>query len=176
MRHILLALAIVPTTLHFAEHITCYKAPALAEESQVKCLAVMIYGEARGESAEGKAAVAYTAVNRAAKKTLCEVVLAPYQYSIFNNNPGLRKIATSEHLEPTQKNYLENLSWMESLSVALAVAEKAVPDPTSGSTHYLAPKAMKKLKYRYPRWSREYTLTAVIDNHRFYKQPKKESP
>jgi hypothetical protein len=34
-----------------------------------------------------------------------------------------------------------------------------------GSTHYLAPKKIKKM----PRWAREFERTVVINNHTFYR-------
>lgn len=137
---------------------------------QEKCLAVMIYGEARGENKIGMIAVAYTAMNRAVKKSICQVVLAPKQYSIFNDNPVLRTAGLSQHIEPIQKNEIDKKSWKQAVTVARHVIRRAVPDPTNGSTHYLAPKLMKKLKYRYPKWSKKYAVMATIDNHRFYKK------
>jgi spore germination cell wall hydrolase CwlJ-like protein len=144
--------------------------PTVAELKEISCLATMIYGEARGETAEGKVAVAYSAINRSGKKTVCEVVLAPKQYSIFNNNPALREAALSIHIEPKQKNIQEVDAWEESMEVATKVIQRVVPDPTNGATHYLAPKLMKTLGYAYPRWALQYKVVAVIDNHTFYKQ------
>lgn len=164
-----LALATIPAIVAQGTPIACYGKIDLSELEQEKCLAVMVYGEARGESKEGKVAVAYTAMNRAAKKSLCQVVLAPKQYSIFNNNPALRAAALSLHVEPIQKNEIDQKSWQKSVEVAAAVMRKQLPDPTKGATHYLAPKLMAKLGYKYPRWSKEYKMVAMIDNHRFYK-------
>jgi spore germination cell wall hydrolase CwlJ-like protein len=140
-----------------------------AELRQIECSAAMVYGEARGETVEGKIAVAYSAINRARKKTVCQVVLAPKQYSIFNGNPTLRAAALSLDVAPPMKNSIDQLSWKESLKVARKVIRRQVPDPTQGATHYLAPVAMEKLGLPYPRWSRQYRQVAVIDNHVFYK-------
>ena len=119
MRHLLLLLAIVPTACHMQDPnpaIHMGKAgygrgtinpPTVEELKQAKCLATTIYGEARGEALKGMVAVAYTAMNRARDKTVCAVVLAPYQYSIFNDNPALRAAAMSLHLEPKQKNIID---------------------------------------------------------------------
>lgn len=169
MRYALLSLAIVPTIMSPGTPIMCYGKSDIVEFEQEKCLAVMVYGEARGESKEGMTAVAYTAMNRAAKKTLCQVVLAPKQYSIFNNNPALRTAALSLHVEPTQKNEIDQKSWQKAVEVAAAVVRKQLPDPTNGATHYLAPKLMALKGYKFPKWSTEYKMVAVIDNHRFYK-------
>lgn len=168
MRYLLLSAALIPTMLGTYQ-MACESYQYPAEPEQVKCLATMVYGEARGEAEQGKVVVAYTALNRAAKKTVCAVVLAPYQYSIFNDNPALRAAALSLHAEPEQKNVVDRASWQESLAVAQAVLQRAVPDPTGGATHYLADRLMRIKGYRYPRWSRQYTQVAVIDSHRFFK-------
>lgn len=150
--------------------------PTIAEMAEQKCLATMVYGEARGEKELGQVAVAYSAVNRARhNKTLCDVVLAPKQYSIFNNNPALKAAAMSLHLPPKIKNPIDQTNWEQAQTVAENVAGRKVPDPTNGSTHYLAPKVMKAKGYVYPKWSYQYTLVTVIDNHKFYKPyyPKK---
>lgn len=150
--------------------------PTVSEMPEIKCLATMIYGEARGEKKVGQVAVAYSAVNRAqGGKTLCSVVLAPKQYSIFNNNPELRAAAMSPTLPPARKEKLDKKSWDNAIEVAQEVVQRRIPDPTKGSTHYIAPKAMASLGYTYPKWSYQYTLVVVIDNHKFYKPyyPKK---
>ena len=144
--------------------------PTVAEMTEIKCLATMVYGEARGEKKIGQVAVAYSAVNRArGKKSLCDVVLAPYQYSIFNNNPALRAAALSLHIEPAQKNKIDQKTWGQARYVAELVVNKKVPDPTAGSTFYLAPAVMKARGWKYPKWARVYQKVAVIDNHEFYK-------
>lgn len=169
MKTLLLSIAVIPMTMSSGTPIMCYGKADVDILEQEKCLAVMIYGEARGESDVGKTAVAYTALNRATKKTLCDVVLAPKQYSIFNNNPTLRAAAMSLHIEPAQKNIIDRKSWEQSVAIAGSVIRRALPDPTNGSTHYLAPKVMAIKGYKFPKWSREYKMVAVIDNHRFYK-------
>lgn len=168
-RGLILSALLVPVLVAPGTPIMCYGKSDIVEFEQEKCLAVMVYGEARGESKEGMTAVAYTAMNRAAKKTLCQVVLAPKQYSIFNNNPALRTAALSLHIEPAQKNIIDRKSWEQSVAIAGSVIRRALPDPTNGSTHYLAPKVMAIKGYKFPKWSREYKMVAVIDNHRFYK-------
>lgn len=177
MRCLLLALTVVPTACHMPERIPempmgrgTVNPPTVHEMTQEKCLATMIYGEARGEAEQGQVAVAYTAVNRAAKKTVCAVVLAPKQYSVFNDNPALRAAAMSLHVEPKQKNIIDKASWEKAVRVAEKVIRRQVPDPTKGATHYLAPTLMESAGYIYPDWSKEYKMVAVIDNHRFYKQ------
>lgn len=173
---LLLFAVFVPTVVGYGELGYCplVKEFDLTEE---KCLATMIYGEARGENLEGQIAVAYTARNRAGKaqnKTVCSVVLAPKQYSIFNDNPALRAAAMNPHIEPVQKNTIDQESWQNAIKVAQDVMRDQVDDPTNGATHYLAPKLMAIKKYRFPKWSFEYKMVAHIGNHKFYK-PKEKS-
>lgn len=170
MKHILLTLIFIPSTVCDTVSLMCYRDASVDILSkQEKCLATMVYGEARGEEEKGMIAVAYTAVNRAANKTVCGVILSPKQYSIFNDNPTLRAAAVSKHLEPYQHNVIDKASWDKALKVAKIVINKSIKDPTNGATHYLSPKLMKSMKYRYPKWSKQYKVAAVIGNHKFYK-------
>ncbi len=174
---LVLFIAAFPCTLGFAQHNACYapipvqlmKTESSVNAKERKCLATMIYGEARGESQRGMAAVAWTAKNRAKNKTICDVVLAPMQYSVFNDNPALRQAALSIDIAPRQKNPIDEKSWQTAMAVADGVLSGKIQDPTLGSTHYLAPSLMKKNGWTYPKWARQYTLVTVIDNHKFFK-------
>jgi spore germination cell wall hydrolase CwlJ-like protein len=185
MRCLFLSLAIIPAALTSGCHthpqgVVIFGEPTVVEvmpdPKEEKCLATMVYGEARGEPELGQVAVAYTAVNRAVNRSVCDVVLAPKQYSIFNDNPTLKAAAMSLNVTPKHKNVVDEAAWPKAMEVARAVLRKAVPDPTKGSTHYLAPEAMAALGYEYPEWSKQYRMVAVIHGHKFYKYapPKKE--
>lgn len=175
MRNLLLTLTLVPNLALPVGVDMCFRDIKAENEykhkqAQEKCLATMIYGEARGEAKAGQVAVAYTALNRAVNRSVCDVILAPKQYSIFNGNAELIAVATSEDKEPDTKNKIDDESWELAQEVAKLVLDKKVADPTNGSTHYLAPKVMKIKKYKYPKWSIKYTKTVVIDGHHFYKK------
>lgn len=142
--------------------------PVVAQLEQINCLATMIYGEARGESRLGQVAVAHTALNRAKTKSVCNIVLAPKQYSIFNNNPALRQAALSLQVEPLQRNVIDKKSWKKAWIIAHNTYLGITPDPTKGATHYVADKVMKIKNYRYPRWTKQFEQVAVIENHRFF--------
>lgn len=177
----LLFLTLIPTSIEVV-HTTMCARPELEvlvtkivspkiDPAQEKCLAVTIFGEARGEPTQGQIAVAYTIINRAAKgKTLCKVALAPKQYSIFNDNPKLRKIAASLHLEPEQKNIIDQASWAQAVEVAQMVARKSVKDPTKGATHYVAYKSLTHI----PTWTRKFKVSAKIGNHTFFVDNKQQ--
>lgn len=177
MRYLIVIPALmVPIMVGTGMTTMCYREPFLkTDPTQAKCLATMVYGEARGESITGKIAVAFSAINRAKNKSLCQIVLAPHQYSIFNNNPTLRKVALSSSIVPKQKNQIDNDSWDDSKLVAELAISGDLTDPTKGATHYIAPKIMAKNHYIYPRWTREYVLVATIDNHKFYKISEKHA-
>lgn len=172
MKKLLVLLALAPAAISYTQHSLPVGGRVAADPAQLKCLAVTVYGEARGESEQGQIAVAYTVLNRAKDKSLCHVALAPKQYSIFNNNPELRAAAKSQHILPRQKNVIDQKSWERAVKVAKIVIHGMVPDPTNGATHYLAPAVMKSKRYRYPLWSRQYTLVSTIDGHKFYKMTK----
>lgn len=183
MRCLLLSLAMIPAALAVPTALPTGRVvlgePTIVDEidpQQEKCLATMVYGEARGEPELGQVAVAYTALNRAKNRTVCDVILAPKQYSIFNDNPSLRAAAMSLKVDPKHKNIVDEWAWEKAKKVAQIVMRRKVPDPTKGSTHYLAPVAMEALGYEYPEWSKQYKLVTVIHGHKFYRYapPKKE--
>lgn len=138
---------------------------------QKKCLATTIYGEARGEPYLGQVAVAYTALNRASKKTICNTVLARYQFSIFNNNSYLRAVATHMSLEPRMKNYKERIAWQRALTIAENVLQKKIPDPTHGATHYVAYGSLTSI----PEWTYKLKQVAKIQNHTFFREQRHSS-
>jgi spore germination cell wall hydrolase CwlJ-like protein len=139
-----------------------------------RCLAVMIYGEARGESKLGQYAVAYTAINRASGQkngTVCSIVLAPGQYTIFNDNPAMRTAALNLKISPTRFGLSDKDAWERSQRIAQDALKQEIPDPTKGATNYLAPTLMKVLGYQWPPWTKKFKMTVVIENHHFFKPP-----
>lgn len=180
MKTLLLAVAILPiTAISSGEFNYCpntYSHKKIVEvkvsPKDVKCLAMTIYGEARGEPEQGMIAVGYTVVNRAINKSVCKVALEPMQYSVYNDNPTLQWAAQSLSPKaiPPKMNTIDRAAWKQSLAIADAVLHKWVVDPTNGATHYISPVAMKALGYKDPPWVRSFELAAVIDNHVFYKQ------
>lgn len=122
----------------------------------VDLLARLIYGEARGEGATGKAAVAHVALNRAAKpgwwgKTLREVILKPYQFSCFNVE--YRDIL----IAPTGD------TWLVCQGYAHRTLSGEFSDPTHGATHFYADTIAA------PSWAASMTQTAHIGHHIFLK-------
>lgn len=149
---------------------------------QVHCLATNIYHEARGESLEGKVAVANVVINRVKSPKypdqICDVV---YQavYSTWWWEHHQRKVPVRNRcqfswfcdgksddvrLTDSRGNVIKaNLSaWEDSLAVALEAVKGDLLDITEGATHYHA-------NYVQPEWSFVLVQVDTIDNHTFYR-------
>lgn len=123
-------------------------------------LARTIYGEARGESWQGKVAVAYTIVNRAAHpswwgKDVASVCLKPFQYSCWlASDPNFHLIQTVD---------LTSHAFRDCYAAACLVYNRTLSDPTLGSTHYYALSIPSP-----PAWAATLKATTVIGGHKFY--------
>lgn len=130
------------------------------DEKQTDCLAKNIYFEARNQSFLGQRAVAWVTLNRVKDskypESVCEVVWQDGQFSWTEDGKPDR---------PT-----DDTSWM----LAKFVAEIAIhthgqiPDPTNGATMYHA-------DYVNPYWSSKFVETVKIEDHIFYRTPRKGS-
>jgi N-acetylmuramoyl-L-alanine amidase len=121
-------------------------------------LARLLYGEARGESIEGKVAVANVVLNRLRSKrwgdTVHSVILQPKQFSCFNPNDGnLPKLLMVNVGAPV---------FVECLTVARSSLLGLYVDNTQGADHY-------HTKGSDPAWDDKMRRTAEIAGHVFYK-------
>lgn len=135
---------------------------------ECELLALLIYGEARGEIYNGKLAVAHVIQNRANLfswfgKNIKDVCLKKWQFSCFNPGEPSRKML----LDLAQSEQKPN-TYYECLKAAKAVLSGNCTDITNGSTHYYAPKAMIP-KDRKPDWANSMQEQCKIGNHIFYK-------
>lgn len=128
----------------------------------LRVIAATIWGEARGESKEGKTAVAFVIWNRAKKNkivnddVLVDVCLKPKQFSCWNS--GIEKLEA-----PLKYDSAE--IWEECFNLALMLSIgwfEYFPDPTHGADHYHE-------KSIHPKWADKMTKTAEIGNHIFYR-------
>lgn len=129
-------------------------------------LSLVIYGEARGESIEGKVAVASVITNRVKEggwygKSLKEVILKPYQFSCFlENDPNRDLLVSMAH------NYLEYLGKYEALRqcwwVAVGFLDGWLISNVGEATNYFADYIPA------PDWARKMTLITKIGRHEFY--------
>lgn len=123
--------------------------------------ALNIWMEARGESYEGKLAVAEVIRNRVKAhkwgKTATEVCLSPYQFSGWNTKDSNRIQALL--LDDTDPKYQECLkAW---------TAVNAQPSETvKGATLYYNPKVIPVP----PAWAKPENHVATVGNHKFYRE------
>ncbi len=137
-----------------------YRISNFHDDTDIRLLARLILGEAEGCSESEKISVAYTVINRAKKgKTLKEIILAPYQYSCFNENMDSNKFLKN----PMKYNSSE---FIKSLKLSEKILAGKYPDFTNGATHYYNPSSVKK-----PSWAKKLTKIGKIKNsrHIFYK-------
>ena len=126
-----------------------------------------IFGEARGEQADGKAGVANVVVNRVhfdearirnGQKlrfggTIEGVCKRPLQFSCWNaNDPNLPRITAVT---------TANAKFVECLDIAKRAVEGTLPDNTKGSRHYHAISVS-------PSWAVGHTPVVTLGSHRFY--------
>ena len=127
-------------------------------------LALLIWGEARGEPIEGQVAVGCVVRNRVARsgqdwRTVC---LAPKQFSCFNaadpNAPKIQRAAVVLMTgEPTPA--LAQAVW-----IAQGLLQHAVIDNTHGALNYLTTELLQR---KPPRWAIGRPVLARIGAHTF---------
>jgi spore germination cell wall hydrolase CwlJ-like protein len=124
----------------------------------LRCLALAVYFEARGESVEGQAAVAHVVVNRAREagfpEGVCQVVQQggeqrPCQFGWYCDGRSDRPRA--------------GRLWETSLDVAQEVLAGRLEDPTDGALYFVRRRAKK------PSWTHRLTRVAHIGGHVFYR-------
>ncbi|MGE4048986.1 MAG: cell wall hydrolase, partial [Acetobacteraceae bacterium] len=119
-----------------------------------------VYGEARGEGADGQRAVASVIRNRARQSGMntTDVIFAPNQFEPWGN-PATRK--QLEALDPQSPEYQAILANVRPVLTGQA------PDPTNGADHFYSPKAQAALGRSAPSWAAG-DPSAVIGGHNFY--------
>jgi hypothetical protein len=128
------------------------------------CLALNDYWEARGESLEGRVAVARVVLNRVADPrypdSVCGVV---HQHMVPELVRACQFSWTCDGRAdtPTDEN-----AWRRSLLMAAAVldAESSIDDPTRGALWYHAASVR-------PPWVAQLVEATVIGSHTFYRDP-----
>ena len=111
----------------------------IEQQDEDTLLAMLVWGEARGESPEGRLAVAHVPLTRMMKRktmrktgiSLREIILTPWQFSCFNkSDPNRDKL-----LRPVELEGLDRWAacWR---SAALALSDPS-GNPAPGATHYV---------------------------------------
>lgn len=117
-----------------------------------------IWAEARGESLEGKIAVANSVLNRVEKKswygnTISKVCLKPYAYSCWlPSDPNFQKLKSITTADPV---------FAQCMAVAKDGADGILEDNIEGATHY-------KVVGSYAKWAQGKEPCIVIGRHEFF--------
>lgn len=146
------------------------------ENKQIACLALTIYGEARGESWDGMAAVAWSIHHRVNsrrfKNTYCAVVLQEYQYEALEKKSRLRwlvetiQAGTPVGLIPKAAQDKRAYDW--AFKIAKYVYKGKISDPSNGATHFIALKTQEDLGRKIPGWVGALNQTSSVGGHTFF--------
>jgi len=121
-------------------------------------MARTLYGEVRGETWEGKVAVAWVIRHRVDRpgwwgNDIISVCRAKQQFSCWNkNDPNLPKLTSVTIAHP---------AFRECLAATAAVLSNNIPDPIKGSTHYHTRGVI-------PIWSKGLIPVKEIGSHLFF--------
>jgi hypothetical protein len=131
-----------------------------SQEADLRCLALTIYHEARGEPDAGKLAVAHVVLNRAKgtqfPRRICDVV---YQHLA----PAPRACEFSWTCDLVDDEPRELQAWRSSVHVARSAYYGLAMDPTGGASWYHA-------DYVAPKWATALGSPLRIGRHLFYRQ------
>ncbi|PCJ98659.1 MAG: hydrolase [Zetaproteobacteria bacterium] len=133
------------------------------DEITADVLARTLWGEARGEGAEGMKAVACVILNRAAiaqKKgkfwwgnNIIQICQKPYQFSCWNrSDPNFQKLQLVDE---------GDLYFVTACRIANRALAGVLKDNTLGATHYHAASIA-------PYWAKGKTPSSVVGVHKFY--------
>ena len=114
--------------------------------SDLEALQRVVYCEARGESDDGKLAVAYTVVNRSAKsgKSIEYEATKKYQFCVWEKE--MTEVAASLKCKTAANNAIN----------------KSKADPSNGATFFYSGNTV-------PSWAKGQTPCAEIGGHKFFK-------
>lgn len=129
-------------------------------ESELHCLALNIYFEARSESEQGQRAVGHVVMNRVGNRhypdTVCQVVR---QGGAKQRN----RCQFSWWCDGRPDEPLNQRAWRDALQLAKAVYFGNSEDPTDGALWYHA-------SYVSPYWTKGLTAVKQIGQHVFYRK------
>lgn len=124
----------------------------------LRCLALNIYHEARGEPLQGKIAVAHVVLNRVAAQRFPGQVCAVVQQG---GERRRYRCQFSWWCDGRSDQPRDVAAWRESLLVALLIRRGATEDPTKGALWYHADSVT-------PYWSKVFKPYKKIGRHIFY--------
>lgn len=128
-----------------------------------------LWGEARGEPDDGKAAVAWVIRNRAGRTAFARtfvgqagaaaaVCQAPWQFSCWNeSDPNRAKLLV-----------LKRADMANEMQIARLVLDGTIPDPTNGADHYHTIERPGWAQAWPPDWALAMREVARLGGHVFY--------
>lgn len=132
----------------------------IEDQSELIVLAMLVYGEGRGESDEAKCAIAHVPIERARlkKTSVKRECLRKNAFSCFNENDKNR----SKLLRPLKWDSPE--VWMKCLSAADDALSGRSSSPAKGATHYVVKRYWMRPSAagRHPEW---FELLEVASGH-----------
>ena len=114
--------------------------------SDLEALQRVVYCEARGQSEDGKLAVAYTVVNRSSKsgRSIEYEATKPSQFCVWG------------------RAMTETAAALKCKTAAYTAIERDKPDPSNGATFFYS-------RNNVPNWARGINPCAVIGDHKIFK-------
>ena len=146
---------------------------ALPAAGPILAMALTGYGEARGESLDGKVAVMHTIHNRFLAgrfgATITAVCLAPKQFSCWtagdDPNHGSLLLMAEHALDRTRR--VDPLL-REFVFLAQGIVNRDLRDSVFGATHYLTKELLER---KPPAWARGQSPIVEIGRHVFFIVP-----
>ncbi|HFD12764.1 MAG TPA: cell wall hydrolase [Crenotrichaceae bacterium] len=152
-------------TYYVADQAEGYKTSTYNRLSELQCMALNLYFEARGESRAGQQAVAHVVLNRANHagfpKTVCGVVKQGGEQKRYH-------CQFTWWCDGLSDNPRNKRSWRQSVILAAEVLHNKTADPTHGALWYHA-------DYVQPYWRRSMEKGPKIGKHIFYSSKKRSS-
>ena len=137
----------------------------VGKPSEIECLALNVYFEARGESVLGREAVANVTMNRvfdeAFPNTVCDVV----RQGAMNGRKARRgSCQFAWWCDGRSDRPIDQRAWSNSIEIAQTVYWDRSRDPTDGALWFHA-------QYVDPHWAEAFDRGPQIGKHLFYKRP-----
>ena len=137
----------------------------VGQPSEIECLALNVYFEARGEGELGRHAVANVTMNRvfdeAFPNTVCDVV----RQGAMDGRKAKRNLCQfSWWCDGRSDRPVDQRAWTDSLEIAQSVYWDRSRDPTDGALWFHA-------QYVDPEWATAFDRGPQIGKHLFYRRP-----
>lgn len=132
--------------------------------SETQLMALVIYGEARGESKEGKVAVGSVIIERKkqSRESIKNIILNPHQFSCFSvDNQQYKKL---KNIAAHWNKYKADPQLRECQLISSKLLQKTLLHKTIKSnsvTHF-------KTNQVNPSWAKQMRFVVQIGNHQFY--------